>query len=400
MAENIPMLALSPTMEEGLIVEWIKKEGDTVAQGDVLCEIETDKATMEYESPVEGTLLKIIAHEGQNAAIGDTIAVIGEQGEQVETPEKPQEEKTYISEDISQTSVAEPEPSETSIRPSTTAKLRSSPLARKLAELHGLDINAIKGTGPGGRIIEADVKQAAKQATVASSFVSELAEKVIEITPKRRLIAKTLADSKFTSPHYYLKVNVIADNLIETRKKLNAESDHKISINAFLIKFVAEALQRHPVINSSWQDDRIVQHGTADIALAVSQPDGLIAPVVRQCQSKSLTQIDIELKALVEKTRAGSLTSADYANSTFTITNLGSLGIDEFTAIINPPNSAILAVGKISKQLVVDEEERIQIHRCVTLTLSCDHRLVDGAVGATFLTDIKDTIESCQLCIC
>lgn len=394
MAENIPMLALSPTMKEGVIVEWIKKEGDVVVQGDVLCEVETDKATMEYESPIDGTLLKIIIPEGLSAAIGDTIAVIGEQGEQIESPQKPQEEKAYMSDEISQISVPEPEAFKTSIRPSTTTKLRSSPLARKLAELYGLDINIIKGTGPGGRIIEADVKQAAKQTPVVTASVSGLAEEVIEITPKRKLIAKTLSGSKFSSPHYYLKVNVIADNLIEARRKLNAESDHKISINAFLIKLVAETLQRHPVINSTWQDDRIVQHGTADIALAVSQPDGLIAPVVRQCQSKSLKQIDTELKALVEKTRAGSLTSADYANSTFTITNLGSFGIDEFTAIINPPNSAILAVGKISKQIVVDEEERMQIHQCMTLTLSCDHRLIDGAVGAAFLTELKDTIES------
>ncbi|HEG43708.1 MAG TPA: 2-oxo acid dehydrogenase subunit E2 [Phycisphaerales bacterium] len=394
MAENIPMLALSPTMEKGVIVKWMKEEGDAVAQGDVLCEVETDKATMEYESPVDGTLLKIITAEGQSATIGDAIAVIGEQDEQVETLQKPQEQYAYVPEEIPQAPVPESELPETSTLPSAATKLRSSPLARKLAELYGLDINAVKGTGPNGRIVEEDVKQAAKHVPAATAPVSELAEEVIEITPKRKLIAKTLANSKFTSPHYYLKVNVITDNLIEGRKKLNAESDHKISINAFLIKFVAELLQRHPVINSTWQDDRILQHGTADIALAVSQPDGLIAPVVRQCQFKSITQIDSELKALVEKTRAGSLTSADYANSTFTITNLGSLGIDEFTAIINPPNSAILAVGKISKQFVVDEDERMQIRRCMTLTLSCDHRLIDGAVGAAFLTELKDTIES------
>ena len=391
MAENIPMLALSPTMQEGVIVKWIKQQGDSVAQGDVLCEVETDKATMEYESPVEGTLLKIITAEGQNAAIGDTIAVIGEQTEQIEIPQKPLKQKEYVPEEAPETTVPEFEPSETSTHPS---KLRSTPLARKLAESYGLDINAIKGTGPNGRIIEADVRQAAKQAPAATVPVSGPAGEVIEITPKRKLIAKTLTDSKFTSPHYYLKVNVIADNLIETRKKLNIESDHKISFNAFLIKFIAQLLQRHPLINSSWQADRIIQHKTADIALAVSQPDGLIAPVVRQCHSKSLTQIDTELKALVEKTRAGSLTSADYANSTFTITNLGTFGIDEFTAIINPPNSAILAVGKISKQTVVDDDEKIQIRQCMTLTLSCDHRLIDGTIGAAFLTDLKDMIES------
>ncbi|MBW8017237.1 MAG: 2-oxo acid dehydrogenase subunit E2 [Planctomycetes bacterium] len=393
MAENIPMLALSPTMEEGVIVKWIKQEGDTVAQGDVLCEVETDKATMDYESPVEGTLLQITATEGQSVAIGDTIAVIGEPGEQVETPKRPQLQNVSVDEEKLQEPVAEPILPETSVHPLLTDKPRSSPLARKLAELHGLDITDIKGTGPNGRVVEADVKQASKLTPVAIAPVSRPGDEVIEITPKRKLIAKTLAGSKFTSPHYYLKVNVIADNLIETRKKLNADSDHKISINAFLIKFVAEVMQRHPVINSSWQDDRIIQHGTIDIALAVSQPDGLIAPVVRQCQSKSLTRIDTELKALVEKTKAGSLTSADYANSTFTISNLGSFGIDEFTAIINPPNSAILAVGKMSKQTVVGNDDKIQIHNCMTLTLSCDHRIIDGTIGAKFLTDIKDMIE-------
>lgn len=390
MAENIPMLALSPTMEEGVIVKWITEEGETVAQGDILCEIETDKATMDYESPTEGVLLQIIAVEGQSVGVGDTIAVIGEQGEQVEIPQRPQEQNVNVAEETPQKTAAE---SETSIHRLTTDKLRSSPLARKLAKLHGLDIGAIKGSGPNGRVIEADVKQASKQVSVETSAISQLTDEVIEITSKRKLIAKTLASSKFISPHYYIKVNVIADNLIETRERVNAESSHKISINAFLIKIVAEVMRRHPVINSSWQDDRVIQHATIDIALAVSQPDGLITPVVRQCQSKNLLQIDIELKALVEKTKAGCLSRADYANSTFTISNLGTFGIDEFTAIINPPNSAILAVGKISKQPVVDDDERIQIHQCLTLTLSCDHRLIDGAIGAKFLIDLKDMIE-------
>ena len=386
MAENIPMLALSPTMEEGVIVKWIKHPGDTIAAGDVICEVETDKATMEYESPTEGTLLQIKAAEGQSIAIGETIAVIGEKGEQPETLPQPIQQEPEEKQQ---------EPTPEIIAPAvTTVKKRSSPLARKLAEIHGLDISTIKGTGPQGRVIEADIKQAIQKTPAAAAHVSRPDEEVIEITPKRKLIADTLAGSKFTSPHYYLKVNVIADNLIETRKKLNADLDHKISLNAFLIKFVAELMQRHPVINSTWQDDRIIQHKTCDIALAVSQPDGLIAPVVRQCHTKSLTQIDSELKALVEKTHAGSLTSADYANSTFTISNLGSFGIDEFTAIINPPNSAILAVGKITKQPIIDDEDNIQIHKCMALTLSCDHRLIDGTVGAKFLTDLKEMIET------
>ncbi len=392
MAENIPMLALSPTMEEGLIVRWAKAEGDTVAQGEVLCEVETDKATMEYESPVDGILLKILTPQGQNAAIGETIAVIGEESEQVEAVQKPEQVKKP--EEIKQPQPVTAKPADTRKAVQEQAAVRSTPLARKLAKQYGLDLAEIKGTGPGGRIIQADIQRAAKQGPVITGAVAGPTDEVVEATAKRKIIADTLSRSKFSSPHYYLKVNVFAENLLQARKDLNDGSEQKISLNSFLIKLVARTLERHAIINSTWQDEKIIKHSRIDIALAVSQSDGLIAPVVRSCQSKDIAQIDKELKALIEKTRQGTLTSPDYANSTFTITNLGSLGIDEFTAIINPPNSAILAVGKIAKKLVVDDEDKLQVRQCMTLTLSCDHRLIDGAVGGAFLMDLKDTIES------
>lgn len=383
MAENIPMIALSPTMEEGVIVKWVKSEGDTVASGDVICEVETDKATMEYESLEEGVLLKIIAAEGQSVAIGDTIAIIGEQGEQVETPPQPKEQAIQPEAKVEQTVETKPK----------SKKTKSSPLARKLAKAHNIELESITATGPEGRITEQDVKDAIKVSPAIITHPETMEEKQIELTDKRKLIAETLSGSKFSAPHYYLKVKVIADKLVEARKKLIDTSGQKISINSFLIKLTALALKRHPIINSTWNDSSITQHSRIDIALAVSQPDGLIAPVVRQCQLKGIVQIDKELKQLIDKTRAGTLTSADYADSTFTISNLGALGIDEFTAIINPPNSAILAVGKISNQPLASDNGKLHVHQCMTLTLSCDHRLIDGAVAAAFLADLKEIIE-------
>jgi pyruvate dehydrogenase E2 component (dihydrolipoamide acetyltransferase) len=202
-----------------------------------------------------------------------------------------------------------------------------------------------------------------------------------------------LSESKFSSPHYYLKVSAVVDNLLLSRKKLNERVDNKISLNAFLMKFTAEALKRHPIVNSSWGGDKIIRHGSIDTALAVAVDEGLITPVVRDCGDKGILDIDSELKVLIEKTKTGTLKPEQYSNSTFTITNLGSFGIEEFTAIINPPNSAILAVGKVSKEQVFDDSHKGRVCDVMKLTLSCDHRIIDGAVGAKFLTELKDIIE-------
>jgi len=430
------MLALSPTMEEGVIVKWIKNEGDAVEQGDVLCEVETDKATMEYESPASGTLLKILAQEGASVPIGKDIAVIGEGGETPETP--PKEEKTQKEEAVEKPAEAEkkPEPAkaaeapapekkevqpppeqaeklrrkeekppkplkippitEEAVRPAAPAegKIAATPLARRLAEERGIDLATVKGSGPDGRITRSDVEETALAAAAKPTVpAGKLEDKTVEITPKRKVIADTLSGSKFSAPHFYLKVTAGVENLMSARARLNKRLNAHVSVNAFLMKFVAETLKRHPMVNATWKDDAIVQHASLDIALAVSQPDGLIAPVVRDCGSKGILQIDAELKALVDKTRKGTLTKADYADSTFTISSLGTYGIEEFTAIINPPGSAILAVGEFMKMVVADEDEQICAKLCAKLTLSCDHRLIDGTIGANFLRDLKQMIE-------
>lgn len=432
MAENIPMLALSPTMEEGVIVKWVKNEGDAVAQGDVLCEVETDKATMEYESPADGVLLKILAQEGSSVPVGKEIATIGEAGEKAEgaaktaEPEHEKEEKAVEkpaeaekkpqepakAEKPPEKAEPEPEPpaeqtqkprlpeeappQQKMTKPAAEGKFVATPLARRLADERGVDLSTVQGSGPDGRITRDDVKAAvSKTSPQAATAAAQgtLEDKTIEITPKRKVIADTLSGSKFSAPHFYLKVTAGVENLMAARARLNKSLNAHVPVNAFLIKFVAETLRRHPMVNATWKEDAIEQHAAIDIALAVSQPDGLIAPVVRDCGAKGILQIDTELKALVDKTRKGALTRADYADSTFTVSSLGTYGIEEFTAIINPPGSAILAVGEFMKICVADENEQICAKLCAKLTLSCDHRLIDGAIGANFLRDLKQMIE-------
>ncbi len=391
MAEKVLMLALSPTMEEGVIVKWLKSKGDSVEQGEILCEIETDKATMEYESPAEGTLLKIIAKEGQAVPVGRDIAIIGQPAEDIselieEAPAPAEKAPVEKARPVTE----QPQV----IAPAAEGRGRSSPLARKLAKERGIDLSIVQGSGPQGRITRGDVEKAASGALAAAPpQVAGLTHETVPVTQKRKVIADTLSKSKFTAPHYYLRVTAAVDNLMQARTRLNDKIGQKVSVNAFLMKFVAETLKRHPTINATWRQDSIVMHGTADIALAVAQPDGLIAPVVRNCNTKGVLQIDRELKALIEKTRKGALSRADYADSTFTISSLGTFGIEEFTAIINPPGSAILAVGEIMKIPVAGDDDRIRIGRCMKLTLSCDHRLIDGTVGAAFLRDLKEMIE-------
>lgn len=414
MAEKILMLALSPTMDKGHIAEWLKQEGDTVASGDLLCEVETDKATMDYESSVSGVLLKIVAPAGSEAAIGDLIAIIGEAGEdisalledkaaaalvQAATPEKVVQDKPVEAEAQSEVR-AEDEPA------SSDAYQKASPLARKLAEKNGLNLADIKGSGPQGRVIKADIDQMMAQSgleskTEAKADVAQAAyapaaqeDLLIPVSRMRSIIAKRLAESKFSAPHYYLKISVEMDGLLASLKQLNKKSEAKISLNAFLTKIVAEVLKKHPRVNASWQGDTILQFGHVDIGTAVALKDGLITPVVRNCGNKGILQIDTELKQLIDKARSNALQPEEYAGATFTISSLGSLGIEEFSAIINPPGSAILAVGAIKKKAVVLEDESIVVRSMMKLSLSCDHRVIDGAVAAAFLTDLKETLES------
>lgn len=436
MAEKIPMLALSPTMEEGAIVKWVKQEGDSVSMSEVLCEVETDKATMEFESPAEGTLLKIVVPEGKSAAVGATIAILGEEGEDIsgmteeapkekgekkkekpaeaeakgEEPEPEEEPEEATGEEKQPEPDAEPKKKE---KPAGKAKeekpegkkgevkIRSTPLARKLAEERGIELASIQGTGPDGRITREDVEKAgaggkpsAKPAATRTAVsAAKLTDETVPLSGMRKAIAQRLSESKFSAPHYYLQTSVVMDSLLRARQKINQRTNNKVTLNAFLMKFVAMTLARHPMVNASWGGDAIIKHGSVDVALAVAIEEGLITPVVRGCHEKGVLVIDAELKTLIEKARAGRLQKEEYADSTFTITNLGSFGIEEFTAIINPPNSAILAVGRAVKTPVADEQDHINVHQVLKMTLSCDHRVIDGAVGAAFLQDLKEMME-------
>ena len=436
MAEQVLMIALSPTMEEGTLVTWQKKEGDRVDSGDVICEVETDKATMDYESSSEGILLKILVQEGEQAAIGEVIAIIGAEGEDFSSllPSGDSSQELH-SRDIGDSSQKSDSGDSSQVSQDSNGgssqktleyqnfRVKASPLARKIAEMNGLLLNQISGTGPEGRIVKVDVEkymeevpahktsgqeevkieekgrqitkeqQTTKQAFAEQSVQVIPGDEAIPISAKRKIIAQRLAESKFNAPHYYLTISVAADNLIRTRKSLNESQSDKVSFNTFLVKYVAEALKKHPMLNASWNGDTIVKRKQADIGLAVAQSDGLITPVVRDCGNKGILAIDHELSDLIERARNNKLMPEEYQNAGFSISNLGSFGIDEFTAVINPPGSAILAVGAMKKVPVVDQENKIVIETQMKLTLSCDHRVVDGAVGAAFLKDLKDIIE-------
>ncbi|MBN1412697.1 MAG: 2-oxo acid dehydrogenase subunit E2 [Spirochaetales bacterium] len=402
MAQYVQMIALSPTMEEGTIQKWNVKTGDKIESGTVLCEVETDKATMDYESTDEGTLLAILVKEGGSAKIGDPIAIIGKEGEDISSLKKPEQKPVEKKTGIKPEKAEEPEGFKPGIAPPRTkGRIRISPLARKLAGNYGIDPEKIPGSGPGGRIIKRDiVKYAAGtkgqgEIPAVKYQPDVLKDEVIVLNRNRKIAAQKLSESKFTAPHYYLRLSVASDGLLAFREKINSEAGNvKISLNAFLIKLAAESLKRHPVVNSSWDNDRIIRHGSIDIGLAVALEDGLIVPVVRDCGNKGVYQIDEELRAMIARARENKLSLDEITGATFTISNLGSFGIDEFTAIINPPGSAILAVGRIIREAVVDEQDKIGIQKTIRFTLSCDHRVINGAEGARFMQTFKNNLES------
>ncbi len=423
MAELVLMTALSPTMEEGTIASWSKKEGDTVSTGDVLCEVETDKATMEYEATQEGTLLKIVVTEGSSARVGDTIAVLGESGESFEellasapaaappAPEEPSTAETTPAGESAGVPAADgpagvPAPSsapaavppQVSPTPAASGRIKATPVARKLAAARNVDILLVPGSGPDGRVTKADVENFRGVPTarpVSAGAVAGLpgADERIPVTKIRSVIARRLSESKFSAPHFYLKSSAEVSALVRARSSANRELDSKVSFNAYLMKFAAEALRRHPAVNAGWQETEILQFGSVDIGLAVDVGNGLITPIVRNCANKGVVAIDAELQVLIEKARNNALAPEEYNGATFTISNLGSFGIEEFTAIINPPGSAILAVGKTIATPVVDEDGDIVVANLMKLTLSCDHRVIDGALGARFLRELTQLIE-------
>ncbi|KAK2144015.1 hypothetical protein LSH36_793g01245 [Paralvinella palmiformis] len=385
------MVALSPTMEEGVILAWNKKEGDTIVSGDVLCEVETDKTSMEYESNQEGVLLKILRPEGDSAQVGDAIGVIGKKGENITKflQTISQEQEASVHEASLKDKQNDSMKTDIERKPDTDKLIKASPLARKIAVDKGVSLSNIKGSGPAGRITKKDV-EATQQYTVKS--VAGI-DKDISLESVRKIIAKRLSESKFNSPHYYVTLSVDMSRVLAARTEVNKSHDKKVGVNAFLIKMVAEALRKHPQVNASWRETFIRQFGSVDIGLAVDRGNGLITPVVRDCVSKGIVVIDKELKTLIEKAGENTLLPEEYSGATFTISNLGSFGIEEFTAIINPPGSAILAIGKTVFTPMCDEQRNVVVRPMMKMTLSSDHRVIDGVLAARFMTSLKAIME-------
>lgn len=412
MAEKLPMTALSPTMEKGTIHKWHIKEGDSFSTGDILCDVETDKTTMEYESTEDATLLKILVEEGGQASVGDPIAIFGEKGEdfsdllkEIKKEKTSESNKPVESPEVKEKTPETPSESDQK-KPDTTSeddnsRIKASPLARKIADDKGIDLQKIKGSGPQNRIIKRDVENYQPEKMVESTkaeFPRDTDER-IPLSEKRRIIAKRLSESKYSAPHYYLRVKADMTRLMEARKRFNeTHPDSKTSLNAWIMKLSAEALKKHPEVNSGWDTDALIRFANVHIGIAVAQEDGLITPVVKSIEHKKITHVDDELRGLIEKAKNNKLAPEEYTGATFTISNLGAWGIEEFTAIINPPGSAILALGAIEKTPVVINDD-IAIRPMMAMTLSCDHRVVDGATGADFMKTLKAYIEDPALAL-
>ena len=400
--EVITMPRLSDTMEEGTVASWLKKVGDTVAEGDILAEIETDKATMEFESFHNGTLLYVGIQEGESAPVDSVLAIIGAKDADVKAALASLDSKTAA---VAETPKAAAAPVETpkaevtpvvAVKKVNNSRIIASPLAKKLAEEKGIDIAMVSGSGDGGRIIKRDIEsyQPAAGGGVRP-FVPSGVESVEEManSQMRKTIAKRLAASKFTAPHYYLGVEYDMDNAIAFRTQFNSIPDTKISFNDIIVKATALALKQHPQVNSRWYDDKIVKHNHVHMGVAVAVEDGLVVPVVQFADEQSLPQIGALVKDYALRARDKKLTPAEMDGSTFTISNLGMFGIQEFTSIINQPNSAILSVGAIVQKPVV-KNGQIVVGNMMKLTLACDHRSVDGATGSKFLQTLQQYIEN------
>jgi pyruvate dehydrogenase E2 component (dihydrolipoamide acetyltransferase) len=464
MASIINMPKLSPTMEEGVLAKWTKKEGDKIAPGDVIAEVETDKANMEFPLEDEGVLLKLLVKEGDTVKLGDPVAILGEAGEDPATamneltassggaakadaakadaaknkePAAPPVAATARAQNADrqegETKAPDPaRPAPPSAKPQTQAqrsqpaqqeaqeaqaanghgRVLASPFARKLALEKGVDLRAISGSGPRGRIVQRDIEEAAAGPVAGAQLRSVPAggaqnfeaqqfrsreDRLVAPSQMRKTIAKRLVEAKRESPHIYLTADATVDKLVALREDANAAGDVKISINDFVMKAMALALARVPEANVSWTAEGIVQHGGVHVGMAVSLPDGLITPVVRDADLKSLGALARETKSLAERARAKKLKPEEFSGGSATVSNLGMFGIRDFVAIINPPESVILAVGATEKRAVVvekdGEDDEIKIARRMTLTLSCDHRVVDGVLGAKLLGELVKLLE-------
>jgi pyruvate dehydrogenase E2 component (dihydrolipoamide acetyltransferase) len=414
MEEVVLMPRLSDTMTEGVIAGWHKNVGDAVKKGEVLADIETDKATMELESYKNGTLLYQGAKEGEKIAVNDLLCVIGDKGkvnlDAIIAAAKagggqtaqPQEQKEQAPAESKPTAA----PSQGSNgQVSSDGRVKASPLAKKIAKEKGIDIAQVQGSGDSGRIVKSDIdnfkpgEQQQQQASTAQpaaparAFSGEEGYTDHNVSQMRKVIAKRLGESKFSAPHFYLSMEINMDNAMQARTQMNELSDVKISFNDMIVKAAAMALRKHPAVNASWMGDFIRQYNHIHIGVAVAIEDGLIVPVVRFADQKSLSQIAAETKELAGKAKNKKLQPNEFSGNTFTISNLGMMDIEEFTAIINPPDSAIMAVGRI-KEIVVPRNGDFGVSNVMKITLSCDHRSVDGAVGASFLQTFKKFLEN------
>jgi pyruvate dehydrogenase E2 component (dihydrolipoamide acetyltransferase) len=415
MAKDILMPLLSPSMTEGTLVKWIKKEGDAVKSGDVLAEVETDKATMDLEAFDAGFLRKILVQEGERVPINTRIGIIGGKDEKIDASAPAPaaavapavEAPPKQAEAAASTSAPVPAPAAVATAPAAPAnggRIKASPLAKKIALEKHVDLSRLTGSGPGGRIVKTDVLTAPANGSAPRGGGSLFPagpiarEGTTKLTTMRSVIAKRLLESKTQIPHFYLEIEIDAKPLIDLRTQLNdtlgkLQPPVKLSFNDFVLKAAAEAVRRVPAVNASFEGDSIRQFGDVSLSFAVAIAEGLITPIIREAQNKSLVQISGEAKSLAAKAKDGKLKPEDFQGGTFTVSNLGMLGIDRFSAIINPPQAAILAVGNIVKQPVVGPGDSIVVGHRQSITLSCDHRVVDGAVGAAYLKELRDLLE-------
>jgi pyruvate dehydrogenase E2 component (dihydrolipoamide acetyltransferase) len=413
MAEIVRMPKLSDTMTEGVVAEWHKKVGDEVESGELLAEIETDKATMEFESFQDGVLLHIGVEKGQSAPVDSILCVLGEKGEDITDLLKndqgagtqeaaPVETPKEVTPSPAPAATPAPAPSPAPVAAAVAStpsngRVKASPLAKKIAEDKGINLEQVSGSGDGGRVVKRDVENFVPAAqSTAPSFAAVSGQESyteVPVSQMRKTIARRLAESKFTAPHFYLTVSIDMDNAMAARKMANSNEDVRISFNDMVIKAAAIALKKHPAVNSSWLGDKIRYNEHVHIGVAVAVEDGLLVPVVRFADAKPMSVINAEVKDFAQKAKSKKLQPQDWEGNTFTISNLGMFGIEEFTAIVNPPDACILAVGGI-QQVPVVKNGQVVPGNVMKVTLSCDHRVVDGASGAAFLQTFKGMLEN------
>ena len=421
MSVNILMPALSPTMEEGTLAKWLVKEGDRIQSGDLIAEIETDKATMEFEAVDEGIIGKLLVSEGsEGVKVNSPIAVILDDGEELKMSETVDlvVETEQTNPKVAKEEMAEIQKPSMNVVQTSSTRVFATPLARRLATEKGIDLGSVSGSGPHGRIVKTDIldlkvsdfdtnqeslanpvlRTNVQQATGSSitNLYAEREYKEIPLNSMRKTVAARLTEAKQNIPHFYLRKEIKIDELLQVRSRMNAhlaEKNNKLSINDFIIKSCALALQSVPTANAIWAEDKILQLKPSDIAVAVSVEDGLFTPVIRDADSKSLSNISKEMKELAKKARSKKLMPNEYQGGSFSISNLGMFGVDNFDAVINPPHGAILAVGRVLKKPVVNDNDSISVANLMSLTLSVDHRVIDGALGAELLQSITKYLE-------